>query len=513
MKKLQKSSERPFRSERKTAADGAPERRNRSERPFSRGERTFNREERPTRGVGRPRKNDDNSFTKRERPAGRPAGSFSRSERSTGDSERRFSKSPRPYGNEDKPKRGVGRPRKDDDFPFKRAEKPFNREERPFNREKRTFNSEDRPFSREKRTFNRDERPFNRDERPKRSVGRPRKTDDSSYNRSERPYSDSGRSSDRPKRVFNKTDRPLSREEKPYARRERSFDKSERSFDRSERTYNKSERSFDREERPLRKRRLAPAREFAPKRVQKDPSRKKDDSIRLNKFISNSGICSRREADDYITAGLITVNGEIITQLGSKIKPGDDIRFNGERLKGEEKVYIVMNKPKDFVTTTSDSHADKTVMDLIEGRCPQRVYPVGRLDKGTTGVLLLTNDGELTEKLTHPSYQQKKIYHVFLDKNLKSTDFKQILEGVTLEDGDIHADALSYIEEDQSQLGLEIHSGRNRIVRRIFEHLGYNVKKLDRVYFAGLTKKNLKRGQWRFLTPDEINFIKMGSFD
>jgi 23S rRNA pseudouridine2605 synthase len=246
-------------------------------------------------------------------------------------------------------------------------------------------------------------------------------------------------------------------------------------------------------------------------RVLKSSASKEGDGVRLNKFIANSGICSRREADNYITAGLVSVNGEVVTTLGTKINPGDDIRFNGERLKGEKKVYIVMNKPKDFVTTTSDPHAEKTVMDLVRGRCPERVFPVGRLDKATTGVLLITNDGELAEKLTHPGQEQKKIYHVFLDKNLKSSDFNAILDGVTLEDGEIHADALSFIDEEKSQVGLEIHSGRNRIVRRIFEHLGYRVKKLDRVYFAGLTKKNLKRGQWRFLNEDEINFLKMGS--
>ncbi len=236
-------------------------------------------------------------------------------------------------------------------------------------------------------------------------------------------------------------------------------------------------------------------------------------SVRLNKFISNSGICSRREADEYIEAGLVTVNGEIITQLGVKVNYSDDIRFNGERLKGEEKVYILMNKPKDYVTTMSDPNAEKTVMDIIEGKCPQRVFPVGRLDKMTTGVLLLTNDGDMAEKLTHPSNLQKKIYHVFLDKNLTSTDFDTILKGMTLEDGPVHADALSYVDNDESQVGLEIHSGRNRVVRRIFEHLDYKVKKLDRVFFAGLTKKNLRRGQWRFLTDQEVAMLRMGAYE
>ena len=236
--------------------------------------------------------------------------------------------------------------------------------------------------------------------------------------------------------------------------------------------------------------------------------------VRLNKFIANSGICSRREADEFIQAGLVTVNGERVTELGHKVRYDDDIRFNGERIKGETKVYLVMNKPKDYVTTLSDPHAEKTVMDLIPAtRCPQRIYPVGRLDKATTGVLMFTNDGELTTKLTHPSFGARKIYHVFLDKNLKKADFDAILKGIELEDGEIHADSLSYVDDEKSQVGIEIHSGRNRIVRRIFEHLGYKIKKLDRVYFAGLTKKALKRGEWRFLTEQEIAKFMMGSFE
>ena len=237
------------------------------------------------------------------------------------------------------------------------------------------------------------------------------------------------------------------------------------------------------------------------------------EEIRLNKFIANSGVCSRREADIFILAGVVTVNGEVVTELGTKININtDDIRFNGERLKGETKVYIVMNKPKGYVTTASDPHADKTVMDLLKG-CGTRVFPVGRLDKNTTGVLMFTNDGEIAEKLTHPSYDKKKIYQVSLDGKLRKEDYDQILSGIELSDGMIAADELEYIEEDDHRkLGIEIHSGKNRIVRRIFESLGYEVKALDRVYFAGLTKKGLKRGEWRFLTEGEINLLRMGAY-
>ena len=237
--------------------------------------------------------------------------------------------------------------------------------------------------------------------------------------------------------------------------------------------------------------------------------------VRLNKYIANSGICSRREADTYIETGLVTVNGVRVTELGTKIDPSkDDVRFNGQRIRGEKKVYLVMNKPKDFVTTMADPHAERTVMDLIsKSLCPERVFPVGRLDKATTGVLLFTNDGELTEKLTHPSHGVRKIYHAQLDKNLTKEDFDKILDGIQLADGPIAADALSYVDDDKSQVGLEIHSGRNRVVRRIFESLGYKVKKLDRVYFAGLTKKNLRRGAWRFLEEKEVALLKMGAFE
>lgn len=237
------------------------------------------------------------------------------------------------------------------------------------------------------------------------------------------------------------------------------------------------------------------------------------EEVRLNKFIANSGVCSRREADNLILAGVVTVNGKLVTELGTKVNIyTDEVRFNGERLKGEEKVYIVMNKPKGFVTTASDPHADKTVMDLMKG-CTARVFPVGRLDKNTTGVLMFTNDGEIAEKLTHPSYDKKKIYQVTLDKPLSQEDYDRITTGIELSDGLISADELEYIDDtDHRKLGIEIHSGKNRIVRRIFESLGYNVKALDRVYFAGLTKKGLKRGAWRFLTQGEVNVLKMGAY-
>jgi 23S rRNA pseudouridine2605 synthase len=232
--------------------------------------------------------------------------------------------------------------------------------------------------------------------------------------------------------------------------------------------------------------------------------------IRLNRFIANTGLCSRREADALILAGAIKVNGKTITELGTKVAPGDVVTHKGKKLQGEKKVYILLNKPKDCVTTLKDTHGRRTVLDLVRGCCPERIYPVGRLDRHTTGVLLLTNDGALADALTHPSYTRKKIYHVHLDRNLTSGDLLKISMGLELEDGFIRPDSIAYADpKDRRQVGIEIHSGRNRIVRRIFEHLDYRIEKLDRVYFAGLTKKGLPRGHWRHLSSREVALLKM----
>lgn len=239
-----------------------------------------------------------------------------------------------------------------------------------------------------------------------------------------------------------------------------------------------------------------------------------NEPIRLNKYLANAGVCSRREADDFIQAGVVTVNGQIVTELGTKVLRGDEVKFHDQPVTLEKKVYVLLNKPKDYVTTSDDPQQRKTVMDLVKDACPERIYPVGRLDRNTTGVLLLTNDGEMASKLTHPKFLKKKVYHVYLDKNVTMHDMQQIASGIELEDGEIHADAIEYADDhDKSQVGIEIHSGKNRIVRRIFESLGYRVTKLDRVQFAGLTKKNLRRGDWRFLTEQEVDMLRMGAYE
>ena len=316
-------------------------------------------------------------------------------------------------------------------------------------------------------------------------------------NRNERSWGEKRQENEKPfeKKFDKKFDKKGG--EKPFGKK---FDNKggEKSFDKK--PFGDKKRSFKRDdERP----RNYP--KFNPERQSGD--------IRLNRFLAQSGICSRREADDFITAGLVSVNGVIVTELGTKVKPTDEVKFNDERIQGEKKVYLVLNKPKGYVTSLEDPHAEKVVMDLVKNACTERIYPVGRLDKNSLGLLLFTNDGDLTKTLTHPSYRKKKIYQVSLDKPLTRADMDRLAEGITLEDGEIFADEISYLKDNKQEVGIEIHSGRNRIVRRMFEFLGYTVTKLDRVYYAGLTKKNLKRGAWRFLTKEEVQRLKAGLYE
>ncbi len=303
------------------------------------------------------------------------------------------------------------------------------------------------------------------------------------------------------------------------SRFEKSSDRKERSdrFESKPKRYDDSDNASGYKSRTFKKKyddeftsTSKPRRESA--KVEKT-EREDDGLIRLNKYVANSGLCSRREADEMIQNGLISVNGEVITQLGTRVNPNDEICYKGKTLDAERKVYILLNKPKDYVTTVEDPHAKRTVMELIDGACEERVYPVGRLDRNSTGVLLLTNDGEMTKKLTHPSFMKKKIYHVELDKKVSAEDMEKISKGVEVDGEILKVDSIDYTEESNgTEVGVEIHTGQNRVVRRIFESLFYRVVKLDRVYFAGLTKKNLPRGKWRFLTQKEVNVLKMNRF-
>ena len=421
-------------------------------------------------------------------------------------SDRRPSGEGRTFGS-DRPRRSFG---EGGDRPRRSFGEGGDRPRRPFgeNSERRSFGG-DRP----RRPFgeNAERRSFSSD-RPRRSFGEGAERRSFGEDRPRRPFGDNSErrsfGGDRPRRTFGEnSERRSFGDRKPAGNR--GFNTAKKSFYKKDFNYfrNEDESGINK---MISRRPQIEADRFSDNDMVAVPIK---EEVRLNKFIANSGVCSRREADNFILAGVVTVNGEVVTELGTKVNINtDDIRFNGERLKGENKVYIVMNKPKGYVTTASDPHADKTVMDLLKG-CSTRVFPVGRLDKNTTGVLMFTNDGEIAEKLTHPSYDKKKIYQVSLDSKLKHEDYEKILSGVELSDGVIAADELEYIEEgDHRKLGIEIHSGKNRIVRRIFESLGYEVKALDRVYFAGLTKKGLKRGEWRYLSEGETNLLRMGAY-
>ena len=429
---------------------------------------------------------------------------ISRSEsRSNSESTRSFGGERRSFGG-DRPRRSFGE--NSERRSYGEGSRSFGGERKSFgsDRPRRSFgeNSERRSYGEGSRNFGGERKSFGND-RPRRSFGE--NSERRSYGEGSRNFGGERRSFDGEKRTFNGDRKPFGR--KPAGGR--GFNSAKKSFTKKDFNYfrNEEESGINK---MIERRPQLNADLYSDNDMVNIPLK---EEVRLNKYIANSGVCSRREADNFILAGVVTVNGEVVTELGTKININtDDIRFNGERLKGEAKVYIVMNKPKGYVTTASDPHADKTVMDLLKG-CPSRVFPVGRLDKNTTGVLMFTNDGEIAEKLTHPSYDKKKIYQVSLDNKLKREDFEQILQGVELSDGTIAADELEYIEDDDHRkLGIEIHSGKNRIVRRIFESLGYEVKALDRVYFAGLTKKGLKRGEWRYLTEGEINLLRMGAY-
>ena len=439
--------------------------------------RTFNRDERSNykrsynndRGSrpmdeSRPRASYNPNFTRDNRPA-------FRSEES----------------GEERPRRQFNR-----DFNRDGERRTFNRdfnrdgEQRPYNRERR-FNSEDRP----QRSFNRD---YNRDFNRSEQLGeeRPRRQFNRDFNR------------DGERRTFNRDG-----ERRQFNRSERSNGFRQHDEQGGFRQRNDEQRPA---KRPVRTKSAYSAGEI-PESYPRFAAPQQEGEIRLNRYIAQSGLCSRREADELIADGKVTVNGVIVTEMGTKVQQTDEVCVNESRVVSEKKVYILMNKPKGYVTTVEDDHATKTVMDIVKGACAERIYPVGRLDKNSLGVLLMTNDGDLTKTLTHPSFEKRKVYQVTLDKPLTKADMEQIVEGITLEDGFIQADEVSYVNESKKEVGIEIHSGRNRIVRRIFEHQGYTVTKLDRVLFAGLTKKNLKRGQWRFLTPQEVGMLKSGRYE
>ena len=488
----ERGHDRPFKREYKKSDERSPSRGGSGKRDFS--------EKRKESGTGEKRSFRDKDSKKEFRDNDRP--SFRENKSGDRDDRRKSSR--------------------DDDRPSFREDKRGDRDERRESRDDRPSFREDRG-GREGRRDN--DRPSFRDD--KREGGdesrRSSRDDDRRSGGSDREVRPARKSSERGegrsdnnfgKDKFYKKDKRESFE-KPYRssgereegeEKKRRFTKPRAGSEDAGRRVNYSEleegKAFSRgrdRERPDKK-----ETKHAPKKADNP-----DGLIRLNKYLSNAGIASRREADTLIQSGAVKVNGEVIDQLGYKIKPGDKVTYGDESVKGERKVYMLLNKPKDYITTMDDPQERKTVIDLIKGACKERIYPVGRLDRNTTGLLLLTNDGELTTKLTHPKFGVKKVYHVSLNKGLKPDDFKQIIEGIELEDGPVKVDDLAFVGEGKREVGIEIHSGRNRVVRRLFEHLGYDVLKLDRVVFAGLTKKDLPRGKHRFLTAKEISFLKM----
>ena len=386
----------------------------------------------------------------------------------------------------------------------------YNQDERPrFTQDNRPrYNSDDHKSGYQPRPrFNQDDRPrYNTGERQSGYQPRPRYHQDGQqgtwqprphFNQNDRPHynSDDRKGGFQPRSRYNQDGQQGTWQPRPY---------NAHGSHNAHGAYNSNRKPYD----PNAKYSLKKRIEY--KEQHFDPN----EPVRLNKFLANAGICSRREADEFIQAGVVTVNGQVVTELGTKVLRTDEIHFHDQPVSIEKKVYVLLNKPKDYVTTSDDPQQRKTVMDLVKDACTERIYPVGRLDRNTTGVLLLTNDGDLASKLTHPKYLKKKIYHVYLDRNVTAHDLQQIAEGITLDDGEIKADDIQYASPtDKKQVGIEIHSGKNRIVRRIFEALGYKVTKLDRVQFAGLTKKNLRRGDWRYLTEEEVDRLRMGAYE
>ena len=449
------------------------------------------------------------NFTAENRPAfDKPHRDDARPQRTYGDRERNFGDKPaygqRTYG--DKPRTYGDRERNFGDRPAY-GQRTYGDKPRTYGDRERNFGDKpaygQRTYGDKPRTYGDRERNFG--DKPaygQRTYGDKPRT----YGDRERNFGDESRpfenrtSDDRPRRSYG--DKPAYGDRKQGPKRFGDRKPGNRKF--GDRNY--GDRKFG--GKPAYKK-----RDEKPASYPKYNPDKQIGEMRLNRFIAQSGICSRREADEFILAGLVSVNGTIVTELGTKVMPTDEVKFNDSRVQGEKKVYLVLNKPKGYVTSLDDPHAGKTVMELVEGACTERIYPVGRLDKNSLGLLLFTNDGDLTKQLTHPSYKKKKIYQVTLDKPLTRADMDRLAEGIALEDGEIFADEISYVKENKQEVGVEIHSGRNRIVRRMFEFLGYTVTKLDRVYYAGLTKKKLNRGKWRFLTDEEVQRLKSGQYE
>ncbi len=481
----------------------------RDRKPFDRDRKPFSRDRKPYSGERGPYKKKPYGDRDEKRPFKRDGDRkpFDRDKKPFDRDRKPFSRDRKPYSGERGPYKKKPYGDRDEKRPFKRDgdRKPFDRDKKPFDRDKKPFDKDRKPYDRDRKPFDRDKKPFDRDRKPFGERRGPYKKKPYGDRDEKRPFKRDGdrKPFDRDKKPFDRDKKPFDKDRKPYDRDRKPFINKrpgeEKPYEEREDRFKKFERSADE---PVKKAVTIPE-ESSPTEDQ--------GLIRLNKYIANAGVCSRREADELIAAGAVKVNGIVITQMGFKVKAGDVVNFGGETLNTERKRYVLLNKPKDYITTTDDPEGRKNVMMLVEHACRERIYPVGRLDRGTTGVLLFTNDGDLAKKLTHPKYEVAKMYFVELDKSLAPVDLEAIQNGIQLDDGAIRPDVIEFVGDgtNKREIGIEIHSGRNRIVRRMFESLGYRVVRLDRVMFAGLTKKDVSRGSWRHLTDQEVGFLKM----
>jgi len=472
---------KPFKRDIDDNSRETPFRRERSDRPYD-------PESKPRSYRKKEGEHSDDKPFRRERsdrlydPESKPRSYRKKEGEHSDDRPFRRERTDRPYDPESKPRsyrKKEGERADEKPFRRERSDRPYDPESKPRSyRKKEGEHSDDRPFRRE-----RSDRPYDPESKPR------------SYRKKEGEHSD-----DKPFRR-ERTDRPYDLESKPRSYRKKEGEHSDDRPFRRER----SDRPYDTDDR---KKSYRNERGDTPLRRSRKPSA--DGLTRLNKYIANAGICSRREADELIQAGVIKVNGQVVTEMGYKVGPGDKVMYEDQLIRSEKLVYVLLNKPKGYITTVDDPYDRKTVMALVESACKERIYPVGRLDRNTSGLLLLTNDGDLAKKLTHPKHNIRKVYHAELDKALTKADMLTIAGGIELEDGLAQVDEIAYAEGgSKKEIGIELHSGKNRIVRRIFESLGYDVVKLDRVIFAGLTKKDLPRSHWRMLTEKEVNFLKM----
>ena len=502
-------------------------------KPFDGERKPYSGDRKPFDGERKPYSGDRKPFDGERKPYSGDRKPFDGERKPYSGDRKPFDGERRPYSGDRKPFDGERRPYSGDRKPFDGERKPYSGDRKPFDGERKPYSGDRKPFDGERKPYSGDRKPFDGERRPYSGDRKPFDGERKPYSGDRKPFDgERNRSSNRFDRPNNRyDDRRPETSSSDHSKTENEGTSAEPKFSFTPRVPREEEAPRTRDGRPVKfskketfksrnrfeerpaytpQYKLDRFKENAPARVQRvlRKEERQNDSIRLNRFIANAGICSRRDADKLIEAGEIKVNNKVVTEMGYQVGPTDIVKYGNRKLNREKPVYVLLNKPKDFLTTTDDPNDRKTVMELVKNAGEARIYPVGRLDRNTTGLLLLTNDGELADKLTHPSNEVVKIYQAELDKPLTDEDFEKIVAGLQLEDGEIKVDELAKVTPDGYVIGVKIHSGKNRIVRRIFEHLGYEVTKLDRTSFAGLSKKDLPRGNWRYLTERELVKLK-----